>query len=84
MRVEVGGLSLTSDEAIDKWLNAFEYHQDEDKQAELRAMYEVFNEEAARVWFLHAMLERASAIGKMGAFIDGLKKREGTATGLRV
>jgi hypothetical protein len=87
MRIEVGSLagtlSLTSNDAIDKWLNAFEYHQDLEKQMELRAMYEVFPETSARVLFLYAMLERAAAIGKLGALIDGLSKREGVPREVR-
>lgn len=75
--IRVGALDLTTEEAIDKWMNAFEYHQDDDKQRELRAMYEIFPETSARVLFLYAMLQRASAIEKLGALIDGLSKRDG-------
>lgn len=80
---QAGTLSLTSDEAIKKWLNAFEYHQLPKERVELLAMYEVFPENSARVLFLYAMLERASAIGKMGALIDGLKQRDGAKKDLR-
>jgi len=74
---EAGEMSLSTNEAILKWLNAFEYHQDEEKQAYLRSMYAVFPEHSARAIFLYALLERAAAIGKLGALIDGLSKREG-------
>jgi len=77
--IAVGSLELTAEAALDKWLYAFEYHRDVDKQAELRALFEVFPESSARFLFLCSMLERAAAIGKVGAIIDGLKKREGHA-----
>jgi hypothetical protein len=80
---ESGTLSLTSDEAIRKWLNASEYHQDSDKQAELQAMYRIFPKESAQVLFLSALLGRAAAIGRMGALIDNLAKREGIQQSMR-
>ena len=73
----VGEISLGTNEAILKWLNAFEYHQDEDKQTYLRAMYAVFPEDSTRAILLYGLLHRAGAIGKLGALIDGLAKREG-------
>jgi hypothetical protein len=81
--ITFGSLSLTGGEAIDKWLNAFEYHQDEDKQTQLRAMYATFPEPAARALFLTAMLARASAVGKLGALIDAITKRDGVERPLR-
>jgi hypothetical protein len=77
-----GTLSLTSDEAITKWLNAAgagTYHQDGDKGAELQAMYKIFPKESAQVLFLGVLLGRAAAIGKMGALIDNIAKRESVA-----
>jgi hypothetical protein len=80
-KIEIGSrtgrLVLNSEEAIDKWLNGLEYHQDGDKQADMKAVFEVFTEPAARAMLLYCMLERASAIGKLGAMIDGFAKREG-------
>lgn len=83
---EARTLSLTSDEAIKKWLNAAGaggYHQDADKRAELQAMYKVFPKEGAQVLFLGVLLGRAAAIGRLGALIDNLAKREGVPQKLR-
>ena len=44
--------------------------------AELIAMYRVFPEQSARVLFLYYMVERASAIGKLGALIDGVASKD--------
>jgi hypothetical protein len=80
-KIEVGSrageLVVNSDDTIRKWLNGMEYHHDDDKDAEIRAMYEVFPEPAARALLVYCMLQRASAIGKLGAMIDGLSKRDG-------
>lgn len=83
LSIRVGDIDLTAENAIHKWLYAFEYHQDEDKRAELLAMYKIFPETSARALFLCAMLQRASAIGKLGALIDGLSRRDGVAQRLR-
>jgi hypothetical protein len=80
--ITAASLSLTSPEALEKWLNAFEYHRDKEKRAELQAMFSVFPENSARALFLYSMVERAAAIGKVGAFVDGLKKRDGAARSL--
>jgi hypothetical protein len=75
--IKFGELAITSEEALDKWLYGYEYHQDLDKQRELENLYRVFPEENARVIFLYQMLDRASAIGKLGALIDGFTKKDG-------
>jgi hypothetical protein len=72
-----GQLRLDSAEAIDTWLNGLEYHPDADKRALIEAVYEVFTASATRAMFLYCMIERASAIGKLGAMIDGFAKRDG-------
>ena len=81
--IKVGDLVLTAPEAVRKWLNAFEYHRDTDKQTELRAMYQVFPESSARVLFLVVLLEQAAAIGRLGALLDSLVKRDGTERRVR-
>jgi len=68
---------ITPIDTVDSWLNASEYHQDEDKQAEMDALYSVFPEPSARALFLTYMLERANAIGKLGEFVNRLDKRDG-------
>jgi hypothetical protein len=75
--IQANDLTLTSEDAVDKWLNAFEYHQDSDKQEELETMFRLFPEHNIRALFIYFMLQRASAIGKLGALIDGLTKRDG-------
>jgi len=76
-RIEVGQASLTAPQALDKWLNAFDYHQDTEKRAELEAMFAIFPEQSARALFLYAMLERAAAVEKVARLIEGVMKRDG-------
>jgi len=82
--MSIGPLVLTAEDALDQWLNAFEYHHDPDKRSELRAMYEVFPEASARAVFIYSMLERASAVGKLAAIINSLVKQDGSEVRLRL
>lgn len=82
--IEYNGSRLTSDEAVDLWLNAFEYHQDADKRTELAALFEIFPEPAARALFLGMMLQRASAVQQLAEFAERLKVKDGVERSLGV
>jgi hypothetical protein len=77
-RFTVRGLLLNGEQAVDMWLNAFEYHQDKEKQAELSALYAVFPETSACALFLCLLLERAAAIEKLASLVNGLIKKTET------
>jgi hypothetical protein len=76
-------LVLTSDAAVDKWLNASaEYHEDDDKQRDLVALYEIFPEPAARALFLNSLLEKAAAVATVASLIDAMEARKGATRDL--
>lgn len=75
---------MNSDEAVDLWLNAFEYHPDQDKRAELKAMFAVFPEPTARALFLEMMLARASAVQQLAEFLERLRLKDGVEQSLTV
>lgn len=75
--LQVNSLVVTSDVALDKWLNAFEYHTDSEKRVELRALYALFPEDSARALFLSSLLERAAAIGGLYRVIKGFQLQNG-------
>ncbi len=74
-----GKLVLNSEDAMNKWLNGLEYHQDDDKRDAVLSTFTVFTAPATRAMLLYCLLQRSSAIGKLGAIIDRLAKREGRA-----
>jgi hypothetical protein len=45
-----------------KWLNAFEYHRDEDKRNEVEALHWPWPTEGSRALFLALMLDKAAAV----------------------
>lgn len=75
--IDYSNRRLTSDEAVDLWLNAFEYHQDEDKRVEIRAMFQLFPEVPARALFLQMMLTRASAVQQLAEILERLRLKDG-------
>jgi hypothetical protein len=80
--IQAGPLVLTSELALDKWLNAFEYHRDPQKQAELTTLYETFPEPAARALFLNSLLEKAAAVLTLAGLIEAIEKRQGATRDL--
>jgi len=75
LRISTGEVELTSEETLKKWLNAFEYHRDEDKQLELRAVTEGFPPPSSRAIFLISLFDKANAVFETASLIRALKKR---------
>jgi hypothetical protein len=68
---EAGGLPptiLNSDETLMKWLNAHEYHRDEDKQKELEELHRAFPADALRTIFVSLLIDKAQAIFDLADF----------------
>lgn len=53
---------LNSEQMLMKWLNAFEYHRDEDKRNEVEALHWLWPTEGSRALFLALMLDKADAV----------------------
>ncbi len=75
--IQAGPLVLTSDAALEKWLYACEYHEDDDKPQDLAALYEIFPKPAARALFLTSLLEKAAAVATVASLIDAIEERKG-------
>ncbi len=78
--IMVGELALTSDDTVLKWLNAVEYHRDEDKQGELKTAAEAIPTESQRAIFLSAMIDKAKSILTVAGIVEGLRDRGGKQT----
>lgn len=63
------GVVLNSDEILTKWLNAFEYHHDENKRLELQRLLHGFPNEAARAMFVELMYKKAEAVVHLHCFV---------------
>lgn len=61
-KISVNDVVINSDETLLKWLNAFEYHRDGDKRAEIKALHEHFPFHASRAIFFLMLYEKVRAI----------------------
>ena len=59
---------LNSDETLMKWLNAHEYHRDEDKQKELEELHRAFPADALRTILVSLLIDKAQAIFDLADF----------------
>jgi hypothetical protein len=64
---------LNSEETFQLWLNAYEYHKDEEKKAELEELHALLPFEWLRGMFVSMMLDRALAVINIANFIRFLE-----------
>ena len=69
---------LNADDTVMKWLNAFEYHRDTDKQAELEALHQLLPIESSRALFVSMMIDKAKAVLQIASLIRAIEKGKGT------
>ena len=68
--VAADGIEINSDKTLRKWLNAYEYHRDRDKRADLESLHETFPPKASRAMFISMLLDKARAIVALGDIIS--------------
>lgn len=61
-QVTIGGTDLFDQETLTKWLNAYEYHQDPEKQDDLRLVRNELGKGGARSVFVLQLRERCDGI----------------------
>jgi hypothetical protein len=78
LTIKVDGKTVNSDEMLKVYLNAFEYHRDVDKQAEIARLHEILPSEATRAIFVSLIVEKLKAVRGLEILIDVLDdKQEG-------
>jgi hypothetical protein len=76
MRVVSHGTLINSTETLDLWLNAYEYHRDDQKRAEFEALHDddALPMDYSRALFIHIMLDRARAVVEIGNAVYALQR----------
>jgi hypothetical protein len=62
VQISSNDVLLNSEETLQKWLNAFEYHRDEDKRQELDTLHWLWPTDISRALFLALLLDKADAV----------------------
>lgn len=75
--ISANGVTLNSDEILNKWLNGYEYHHDLEKQGEIEALHQLFPLESSRAIFINMIMDKAKAVSEIDRIIQGFKKRGG-------
>ena len=75
----MGDQLINSDDMIQNWLNAFEYHRDPDKRSALSALHDQVPIESTRALVVSMMFDKAKAIFEVSRIIRGLEKRGGVS-----
>lgn len=68
-QVTAGDSIINSDKTLRLWLNAFEYHRDEDKREAMASIYLIIPETACRFYFFDLLVSKAEAVLAMADFI---------------
>ena len=75
MRVVSHGTLINSTETLDLWLNAYEYHRDDEKRVEFEALHDGnLPMEYSRALFIHILLDRARAVVDLGNAFYALQR----------
>lgn len=61
---------INSEEILLKWLNAHEYHKDQDQQAELESLHQILPLETSRAIFVMMLYDKVRAISILANFIN--------------
>ncbi len=71
---------LNSEATLSKWLNAYEYHQDEDKRAHIESLHHVLPLESSIPIFLSLLGDKVQAILQLASLIAVIMGKEPSVT----
>ena len=66
------GVILNSDKVLYDWLNAYQYHRDEDKKSRLESLHKIFPLEASKGLFIFMLDDKARAAHNISRLIKGM------------
>lgn len=69
IQVKAAGTDVNTEETVKKWLNAYEYHRDQEQQQALETLFPALSKESCEVVFLALLREKATAIIHIGDLI---------------
>lgn len=70
------GFLINSEEALQIWLNAFEYHRFQEKREIMEEVFKSFPENASRALFIMMLIEKVRAIRSLAAIVMVITKKQ--------
>jgi len=77
IQIKINDVLINSDTILTKWLNAFEYHRDTEKQRELEELHKLIPLEYSKAIFISMIIDKAKAVLEINRMIKGLEHRSG-------
>lgn len=69
IKIKSNGVTINSDKMLFDWLNAFEYHDDTTKRAEIEKLHQLMPLDVSRAVFLMLLAEKVKAIYAIADFV---------------
>jgi hypothetical protein len=63
---------VNSEKTLMDWLNAYEYHRDQEKREKLQSVFNIMTDDGAKAIFVMLIVDKANAIKKIGCTLDML------------
>jgi hypothetical protein len=76
VRIKVNERLINSEEFLFSWLNAHEYHRDEDRQKEIAELDAAYPEEGSRAIWIAMLIDKCKAILSLAAIIACILGRQ--------
>ena len=70
--IETNDIVLNSEDTLNNWLNAYEYHRDTDKQQLVDDLGKVLTSDGMKAIFCHLMVDRVNAVFRLAGIIGVL------------
>jgi len=81
MKILSNEVVVNSEETLNTWLNAYEYHRDREKQTSLHNLLGLLPMEAAQVLFVGLLSDKALAIAQLATVVRVVLGRQKSLTG---
>ena len=72
-----GELLVNCDRMLMNWINAFEYHRDDDKRKLIQEIDKTLPEQIMRSLFVSMVIEKVKAVAEVRGIVSAIKKRGG-------
>lgn len=70
VKITVNNLVVNSEKTLMDWLNAHEYHRDQEKKKKLKSIFEVMTDDGAKAIFVMLIVDKANAIKNIGRVVS--------------
>ncbi len=76
-KVSVNDELINGKTALNRWLNAYHYHRDQDKRAALESLHVDLPVETSEPLFVHLLIDKVKSILDVADIIEGMVRRDG-------